>query len=265
MRKHNPKAFKRNTVSLYFFIVTMVIFYLPLIILIVLSFNATKGISWDGFSLRWYNELFFKSSKLWTAFGNTMLIALLAATISTVIGTLGGIGLYWFKFRMKKYIEIASYLPLILPEIIIGISLLIFFSGIKFKLGLITILIAHITFCLPYVLFIVMARLAEFDYSIIEAAHDLGARERDTLLKIIIPVALPGVASGFLMAFTLSLDDFLITFFVSGKGSSTLPLEIYNMIRFGVSPVVNALSVILIVGSLALGLLSKKFYKYMFS
>ena len=143
---------------------------------------------------------------------------------------------------------------------------MIFFSGvIHIKLSLLTIFIAHVTFNLPYVLFIVMARLSEFDYSVIEAAYDLGAREVDALLKIIIPMSIPGIISGFLMAITLSLDDFVITFFVSGPGSTTLPLHIYSMIRFGVSPVVNALSVVLIVGSVILALSSKRMYKYMFS
>jgi len=221
--------------------------------------------NFTGFSLKWYYEFFFKSTNLWRAFGNSLLVALFSAIASTIIGTLGAIGIYWYKFKFKKYLEIVSYLPLILPEIIIGVALLMFFSGIKFKLGLITIFIAHTTFNLPYVLFIVMARLAEFDYSIIEAAYDLGAKEVDALMKIIIPISLPGIISGFLMAFTLSLDDFVITFFVTGPGASTLPLHIYSMLRFGVSPVINVLSVFLIVVSIILAISSKKMYKYMFS
>ncbi|OHD24454.1 MAG: spermidine/putrescine ABC transporter permease [Spirochaetes bacterium GWD1_27_9] len=251
--------------SFYFFIITMLFFYAPLFILIVFSFNSSKNISWAGFSLKWYKELFFNSSSLWNSFGNTIIVALTSAIVSTVIGTLGAIGIYWYKFKFKKYIEIVSYLPLILPEIIIGVSLLIFFSGIKLQLGLFTIFLAHVTFNLPYVLLIVMARLSEFDYSILEAAYDLGAREIDTLLKVIIPMSLPGIISGFLIAVTLSLDDFVITFFVTGPGSSTLPLHIYSMIRFGVSPVINALSVVLIAGSIILAISSKGLYKYMFS
>ena len=251
--------------SFYFFIITMLFFYAPLLILIVFSFNSSKNISWAGFSLKWYKELFFNSSSLWNSFGNTIIVALTSAIVSTVIGTLGAIGIYWYKFKFKKYIEIVSYLPLILPEIIIGVSLLIFFSGIKLQLGLFTIFLAHVTFNLPYVLLIVMARLSEFDYSILEAAYDLGAREIDTLLKVIIPMSLPGIISGFLIAVTLSLDDFVITFFVTGPGSSTLPLHIYSMIRFGVSPVINALSVVLIAGSIILAISSKGLYKYMFS
>ncbi len=256
---------KKQMSSKIIFFITMLFLYAPFFILIFFSFNESKTMNFTGFSMKWYYELFFKSKSLWRAFGNSLVIALLSGAASTVIGTLGAIGIYWYKFKFKKYLEVVSYLPLILPEIIIGVALLMFFSGIKFKLGLLTIFIAHTTFNLPYVLFIVMARLAEFDYSIIEAAYDLGAKEIDALLKVIIPVSLPGIISGFLMAVTLSLDDFVITFFVTGPGASTLPLHIYSMLRFGVSPVINVLSVFLIVASVFLAMSSRKLYKYMFS
>jgi spermidine/putrescine transport system permease protein len=193
---------------------------------------------------------------------NSVIVAVTSSTISTIIGTLGAIGIYWYNFRFKKILQVASFLPLILPEIIIGVSLLIFFAGVKLKLGLFTIFLAHTTFNIPFVVLIVMARLEEFDFSIIEAAYDLGAREIDTLLKIIIPISSPGIISGFLMAMTLSLEDFVITFFVAGPGSSTLPLHVYSMIRFGVSPVINALSVIIIAGTILLALSTKNIFKY---
>lgn len=256
---------RKSKTSKIFFFITLLFLYAPFIILIFFSFNESKTMNFTGFSLKWYYELFVNSDNLWKAFGNSIIIALLSAIASTIIGTLGAIGLYWYKFKFKKYLEIVSYLPLILPEIIIGVALLIFFSGINFKLGLITIFIAHTTFNLPYVLFMVTARLAEFDYSIIEASYDLGAGEIDTLLKVIIPMSIPGILSGFLMAIVLSLDDFVITFFVTGPGASTLPLHIYSMLRFGVSPVINVLSVCLIVFSVLLAISSKKLYKYMFA
>jgi spermidine/putrescine transport system permease protein len=193
---------------------------------------------------------------------NSAIVAITSSTLSTIIGTLGAIGIYWYNFRFKKILQVASFLPLILPEIIIGVSLLIFFAGIKLKLGLFTIFLAHTTFNIPFVVLIVMARLEEFDFSIIEAAYDLGAREIDTLLKIIIPISSPGIISGFLMAVTLSLEDFVITFFVAGPGSSTLPLHVYSMIRFGVSPVINALSVIIIAGTILLAFSTKNIVKY---
>jgi spermidine/putrescine transport system permease protein len=178
------------------------------------------------------------------------------------MGTLGAIGLYWYRFRFKKYVQIISFLPLILPEVIIGVSLLILFALIGIKLGLFTIFIAHATFNLPYVVLIVSSRLDEFDHSIIEAAYDLGAREIDALIRVIVPVSMPAIIAAFLVSLTLSLEDFVITFFVAGPGSSTLPLHVYSMIRFGVSPVINALSVILIAGSILLAFSTKEIYKY---
>jgi len=240
----------------------MLFFYLPLIILIIFSFNKSRTMTWGGFSLHWYKELFFNSRTLWNSFLNSLTVALFSATVSTVVGTLGAIGIYWYNFRMKKLLQVAGFLPLILPEIIIGGSLLIFFAGIKLKLSLFTIFLAHTTFNIPFVLLMVMARLEEFDFSIIEAAHDLGAGEIDTLLRVIIPLAFPGIFSGFLMAVTLSLEDFVITFFVAGPGSSTLPLHVYSMIRFGVSPVINALSVVIIAATVMLAFSTRNFFKY---
>ncbi|WP_338998765.1 ABC transporter permease [Fusobacterium animalis] len=254
------KLDKRKT-SFIIFILAMVFFYLPLIVLIIYSFNDGKGMIWNGFSLRWYKELFKHSNNIWKAFYYSIFIALISAFVSTVIGTLGAIALKWFDFRGKKYLKNLSVLPLVVPDIIIGVSLLIMFATLKFKLGITTIFIAHTTFNIPYVLFIVLSRLDEFDYSIVEAAYDLGATNRQILTKVIIPMLLPAIISAFLMALTLSFDDFVITFFVSGPGSSTLPLRIYSMIRLGVSPVVNALSVILIVISILLTLSTKKLQK----
>ena len=254
------KLDKRKT-SFIIFILVMVFFYLPLIVLIIYSFNDGKGMIWNGFSLRWYKELFKHSNNIWKAFYYSIFIALISAFVSTVIGTLGAIALKWFDFKGKKYLKNLSVLPLVVPDIIIGVSLLIMFATLKFKLGITTIFIAHTTFNIPYVLFIVLSRLDEFDYSIVEAAYDLGATNRQTLTKVIIPMLLPAIISAFLMALTLSFDDFVITFFVSGPGSSTLPLRIYSMIRLGVSPVVNALSVILIIISILLTLSTKKLQK----
>ena len=156
-------------------------------------------------------------------------------------------GINWYKFTGRKFIQMLTYLPMVLPEVIVGISMLIFFSGIKVPLGLFTIFAAHTTFCLPFVFLMVNARLDEFDYSIVEAAHDLGASEFETMTKVVIPAIMPGILSGFMMAVTMSLEDFVITFFVAGPGSTTLPLYVYSMIRFGVSPVINSLSFVMIV------------------
>jgi spermidine/putrescine transport system permease protein len=250
--------------SLGMFTLTIIFLYMPLVILVAYSFNNSKMMAWNGFSLRWYNELFFSSENLWHSFWNSAVIAVTSASVSTMIGTLGAIGLYWYNFKFKKAISVAAFIPMLIPEIIIGVSLLIFFAGIKLQLSLFTIFLAHTTFNIPFVLMVVMARLEEFDFTIIEAAYDLGAGELQALSKVILPAAFPGIISGFLIAVTLSLEDFVITFFVSGPGSSTLPLHIYSMIRFGVSPVINALSVVVIAGTVVLAALSRNVVKYMF-
>jgi spermidine/putrescine transport system permease protein len=218
--------------------------------------------NWTGFSFIWYERLFLHSRDLWRSFWNSMLIAITSAGTATIVGTLGAIGVNWYRFRLRSYVQAISFLPMILPEIIIGVSLSIFFAGIGLKLGLVTIFIAHATFNLPFVFLMVMARLDEFDFSIIEAAHDLGATERQTLLKVTIPICMPGIVSGFITAITISLEDFVITYFVSGPGSSTLPLYIYSAIRFGVSPVINAMSVVMIFGTVLLTYLLRNFLKY---
>lgn len=248
----------RRRASLIMFILTILFFYIPLLILIIYSFNEGKGMVWKGFSLKWYRELFTHSDNIWKAFKYSLVIALTSSLVSTIIGTFGAIALKWFDFKGKNYLKNLSVLPLVVPDIIIGVSLLIMFATINFKLGIITIFIAHTTFNIPYVLFILLSRLDEFDYSVVEAAYDLGASNKQTLTKVIFPMLLPAIISGFLMALTLSFDDFVITFFVSGPGSSTLPLRIYSMIRLGVSPVINALSVLLIIISVILTLSTKK-------
>ncbi|HSV56437.1 MAG TPA: ABC transporter permease [Magnetospirillaceae bacterium] len=256
------KSVKSSAFSRTVFFLTMGFLFLPLLVLVVYSFNAARSMSWGGFSFVWYERLFLRERNAWQAFENSLVIALSSAALSTVLGTLGAIGVNWYKFRFKKYIQSVAFLPLIMPEIIIGVSLLIFFAGVELRLGILTIFIAHTSFNLPFVFLMVLARLDEFDYSIIEAARDLGATERQTLWKVILPVSIPGIVSGFLTAVTLSLEDFVITFFVAGPGSTTLPLYVYSMIRFGVSPVINALSVVMIAGTVVIAILARNFLKY---
>jgi ABC-type spermidine/putrescine transport system, permease component II len=234
---------------------------MPLFVVIIYSFNADKGMTWSGFSLKWYKELFLDSRALWTAFFNSLIIALTSSVSATVLGTLAAIGLKWHDFRGKKTIMALSYLPMILPEVIIGISMLIFFVAVNIPLGKFTIYVAHTTFNLPFVFMLVSARLDEFDYSTVEAARDLGAKESQTLFRVVLPSLAPGIISGLLMAVTMSLEDFVITFFVSGPGSGTLPLYVYSSIRYGVSPVINALSFLMVAMSMALAVLCRKFLK----
>ena len=237
---------------------TLLFLFIPLFVIIIYSFNDSKGAEFTSFSMRWYKELFFNSGALWNALLNSMIVAFSSALVSTLLGTMASIGVNWYKFKGKKFIQTLTYLPMVLPEVIIGISMVIFFSGIHLPLGLFTVFAAHTTFCLPFVFLMVNARLDEFDYSIIEASHDLGATERQTMFKVVVPAIFPGILSGFLMAITMSLEDFVITFFVSGPGSTTLPLYVYSMIRFGVSPVINSLSVVMILITCSIAFLCRK-------
>jgi spermidine/putrescine transport system permease protein len=262
--RHARRASRRRfSLSQTVFIVTIVFLFLPLLVLILYSFNDSSGMNWTGFSLRWYGRL-IESRELWRAFGNSLIVALTSAATATALGTLGAIGVNWYRFKMRGYVQAVSFLPMILPEIIIGVSLSIFFAGLGIPLGLFTIYAAHTTFNLPFVFLMVTARLDEFDFSIIEAAQDLGANEKETLFKVTLPICMPGIVSGLLTAITLSLEDFVITFFVAGPGSSTLPIFIYSAItrRGGVTPVISALSVVMILGTGALTTLLRNFLKY---
>jgi spermidine/putrescine transport system permease protein len=245
---------RKRGASLSDFVFGAVVLFLfaPLIVLFIYSFNASKGGSWGGFSLVWYEKLFLASSDLWRAFGNSVLIAFGSALAATALGTLAAVGTERYSFWYKPYVKGMSFLPMILPEIVVGVSLLVFFAGVGLKLGMLTVWIAHTTFNIPYVYLLVSARLEESDPSIVEAARDLGANETQTLFRVILPMAAPGIASSFLTAVTLSLEDFVITFFVSGPGATTLPLYIYSAIRFGVSPVINALSAVMVAGTVLL-------------
>jgi spermidine/putrescine transport system permease protein len=235
---------------------------MPLFVLMLYSFNSSRGMNFTGVSFHWYEELFLHSRPLWRAFWNSMLIALTSASAATVIGTLGAIGVNWYRFKARNYVQTISFLPMVLPEIIIGVSLSIFFAAVKIPLGLFTIFIAHATFNMPFVFLMVTARLDEFDFSIIEAAHDLGANEKQTLFKVTIPMCMPGIVSGFVTAITISLEDFVITYFVTGAGATTLPVFINSAIRHGVSPVINALSVVMIAGTVLLCYLLRNFLRY---
>jgi len=262
--RHAKRAMRRPfSFSQTVYFVTIVFLFLPLLVLVFYSFNDSTGMNWTGFSLRWYQRL-IATRELWRAFFNSLIVAVSSAATATVIGTIGAIGVNWYRFRLRSYVQTISFLPMILPEIIIGVSLSIFFAGVGIPLGLFTIYAAHTTFNLPFVFLMVMARLDEFDFSIIEAAHDLGANERQTLFRVTVPICMPGILSGMLTAITLSLEDFVITFFVAGPGSSTLPVFIYSAItrRGGVTPVISALSVVMILGTVVLCVTLRRFLKY---
>jgi len=221
--------------------------YLPILILVIFSFNQQRlNISWEGFTLHWY-EVLFRDQAVLLATRNTLLVAAISTLGATVIGTLAALALQRYRFPGYALTESALYIPVIIPEVVMGISLLAFFALIGFRLGLTTITLAHIAFTIPFVTLVVRARLHGMDRSIEEAAMDLGANEVVTFWRVTLPSILPGVLAGALLAFTLSIDDYVITYFTAGPGSTTLPLRIYSMVRFAVTPEVNALSTLWVV------------------
>lgn len=216
--------------------------YLPILILIIYSFNTSKmNVLFEGFTFKWYHTL-FNNTDLIEAFVNTLIIAITSTSISTVIGTMGAIGLKKYKFRGKQFINLLLYIPIVIPEIVLGISLLSVYTLTKIELGMFTLILSHIAFSIPFVIVSVRSSLSKDLDTYEEAARDLGANNVNTLFKVTLPYIMPGVISGALLSFTLSLDDVVISYFTAGPGSNTLPLKIYSMIKTGISPDVNALS-----------------------
>jgi spermidine/putrescine transport system permease protein len=229
-----------------------VFLYAPILVLMFFSFNSSRSTQvWTGFSTQWYGEL-LRDETVLDAFKTSMIVGLTATAIATVIGTLTALALTRHRFRGQTFADSAIYAATVMPEIVVGVSLLVFFVAIQFTLGITTIIIAHVAFTISFVTIVVRARLSGMDRSVEEAAQDLGASPVQTFLRVTLPLILPGVMAGALLAFTLSFDDFVITFFVAGVGSSTLPLKIYSMIKFGVSPVINALSTVVLVTTMVL-------------
>jgi spermidine/putrescine transport system permease protein len=238
---------KRSRLPIAVTAFVMAFFYLPILILVANSFNPARFSSrWQGFSLVWYRRL-FESPEIWQALKNTLIIAVSVTAVSVVLGTAAAYALHRYgASRLQKVHYTLIYQPLVVPEILMGISLLMAFVAAGVPLGLFTIFLAHITFCVSFVAMTVLGRLQDFDFSIIEAARDLGASPWQSTRKVLIPVLMPGIVAGALLAFTLSIDDFVITFFVAGPGSTTLPLRIYSMIKYGAPPMINALSTLLL-------------------
>jgi len=227
--------------------VVTVIMYLPIILVVLYSFNESRINSvWEGFSLKWYKEL-FRDKAILEALVNSVILAVLSSLSAAVIGTLGAVGMTRVKLRSNGIIEYISTLPLMIPEIILGIVFLIFFSLIGLPFGMMTLVIAHTSFCIPYVFIIVKARLAGMDKSLAEAARDLGAGEMKAFFDITLPLILPGIISGMLLSFAMSFDDVVISIFVTGVNTNTLPLKIYTQLKTGVTPKINALCTLMLV------------------
>src|SRR5512139_1658985 len=237
---------KRSRLPLIITVGVLIFFYLPILVLVINSFNASRfGSTWEGWSLRWYARLWHER-EIWLALENSLIIGISATALSVVLGTTAAFALHRYQSQLQRIHYTLIYTPLVVPEILMGISLLLFFSSIRLELGLFTIFLAHVTFCISYVTMVVLGRLQDFDYAIVEAAQDLGAGLWATLWRILLPLLMPGIVAGGLLAFTLSIDDFVITFFVAGPGSTTLPIRIYSMIKHGAPPLINALSSILL-------------------
>ena len=248
---------KKDLLSKIYAVIVYGFLYLPILVLIVFSFNKSKlNATWSGFTLDWYKSL-LNNAQILEALKNSLIIAFTSTFFAVVIGTLAAIGMYRYKFRGKKVMEGLLYIPVVIPEIVMGISMLAFFSLLNLEAGLFTLILAHITFSIAYVIVVVRARLDGFDIALEEAALDLGATPWKTLTKLTLPVISPGIIAGGLLAFTLSLDDVIISFFASGPDSNTLPLKIFSMVKFGVTPEINALSTVMMVFTLSMVIIAE--------
>ncbi len=233
-----------NTASI---VIGFAFLYIPILLLVIYSFNEGKNVAiWQGFSTKWYGEV-FKNEQLLSAAWVTLRVAFLSATVATVLGVLAAITLVRFgRYRGSTLFNGMVYAPLVMPEIILGLSLLLLFVAIDFERGFWTIVLAHITFTMCFATVVIQSRLVTFDHSLEEAALDLGSPPLKTFLVITLPIILPAVISAWMLAFTLSLDDLVISSFTTGPGATTLPMKIYSDVRLGVKPEINAISTLMI-------------------
>lgn len=232
--------------------------YLPIGVVVLYSFNTSKrNIEYEGFTIDWYRKL-FENDALLQAYGNTLMVGFASTLIATIVGTIASYGMSKYKFKGKGIIDTLLYIPVVIPEIVLGISLLAIFNISQIPMGLISLIIAHATFCIPFVVFTVNARLAGFDKSVEEAAMDLGAGRIKTFFTVTLPIILPGVIAGAFLSFTLSIDDIIISFFTTGPGSNTFPLKIMELTKTGVTPDVYALSTIVLVITILIAVLTQR-------
>ena len=243
---------KKSKLKNLIIILTFTFLFAPIFILVLYSFNSSKmNITFEHFTFYWYGEL-FKNSNLLEAFFNTIIIAFTSTIISTVIGTVSAIGLYRYNFPFKKIINGLIYIPIVIPEIVLGISLLSVYTITNLKLGMFSLILSHIAFSIPFVITSVRSTLTLLPKEYEEAAYDLGASRFDVLSKITLPLIMSGIISGATLALTLSLDDVVISYFTAGPGSNTLPLKIYSMIKTGITPDVNALSSLMLLATIVI-------------
>ena len=252
----NRKKFALSNIYLGLVLAFM---YIPIVLVVVFSFNESKyDTQWTGFTLDWYSKM-IKNTALMEALKNSLTIALCSCGLSAVIGTIGAVGLTRWDFKLKGMIENLAMIPIMIPEIILGMVFLAFFSFLNLPFGMLTLIIGHTSFCIPYIFLVVKGRLVGLDPSIGEAARDLGASEGRMFFDITLPLIAPAVLSGTLLAFAMSLDDVVISFFVTGAQTNTLPLKIYSQIKFGVTPEINALCTVMLVITFLLIFFSSRF------
>ncbi|MBL9154457.1 MAG: ABC transporter permease [Verrucomicrobiales bacterium] len=241
--------YNRHTLPIGLTVVALLFLYFPILILVLNSFNASRyGASWEGWTTHWYEVLFSSASRdIWAAVWRSLKVAAGASLVSMVLGTLAAWALNRYRSRLQRAHFGLVYLPIVAPDILMGLSLGILFIALGIERNLAVITVAHITFCISFVALAVLARLQDFDHSIVDAARDLGATWAQAVWRVVVPLLMPGIFAGGLLAFTLSIDDFVITFFVKGVGSDTLPLKIYSMTRHSREmPVINALSTLML-------------------
>jgi spermidine/putrescine transport system permease protein len=228
-------------------LLVLAFFWLPIGVLIVNSFNDSRfGTRWQGFTLKWYGRL-LEREDLWLALFNSLRVAVFASAGAMILGTCAAFALHRHRSRLQTAHSLLITMPLVLPEILMGMSLLLLFVSLGVNLSLVTVTVAHVTFCVSYVTLVVRSRLQDFDFQIVDAARDLGATRMQAFRKVLLPMLAPGILAGGLLAFTLSVDDFVVTFFVKGPGSDTLPVVIYSMIKKSRElPVINAMSALLL-------------------
>lgn len=229
--------------------------YIPIAMMVLFSFNDQRtNYYWNGFTLEWYKYLFTESD-LWGYLVVSLIVAVASVILSLAVGVLGAMGLMRFEFRLKKLISNSLYIPIVIPEVVLGISLLMLFEVAHFPLGYWSMILAHTTFCIPFVVIIMRGRMAGMDMSVEEASMDLGANRITTFFKITLPMLVPGILSSAFMSFTLSIDDVIITNFVTGPYATTLPIKILSMVKVGLKPEVNAMTTVMVV-VLILGILA---------
>ena len=246
------KKKRRISFSTVYLALGLVIVYLPIALVILYSFNESKLSSvWGGFSLKWYRTL-FADKAMFQALGNSLILGLSASLAAGVVGTLGAVGFDRVRPRSRRLIEYLTSLPLMTPEIILGMVFMAFFGMLGIPFGMGTLILSHTTFCIPYVFMLVQARLVGMDRSLAEAARDLGAGERQVFFTITLPLLLPAIVSGMLLSFAMSLDDVIISLFVTGVNVNTLPIKVYTALKTGVTPEINALCTLLLAATLLL-------------